>query len=425
MTPAVVTPARFAWATGSPHRQRRILQVGAALFAVAVLWLAIAALAHPGPRWNMIDLQVYRWGGLMARQHQPVYDLRFEGFLSFTYTPLAVLTFEVLSFLSLAVLRYVITGLSLAALMGALYVAWGMAAAELREPGARLARWGLTLGTGGLALAFEPVGQTLAFGQINLLLLALVVADLARPDSRRTKGVGVGLAGAIKLTPLIFVGYLVFTRRFRAAAVAVATFVASVAVGFVVLPSGSHRFWLGRLFLDSQRVGGVDYVSNQSLNGALVRLAGSVAGGRAAWFVVAGLVGMGGLVLATLASRRGEELLAVLTVGLTSLLVSPISWSHHWVWVVLVVPCAAGLFAPLTGRALRGAWAGGAVLLVLFLNAPVRLIWHVPHYNDREYAWHGVQLLTGNGYVVIGLGLLVVLAWCLRRPVCERNPTTG
>jgi alpha-1,2-mannosyltransferase len=276
------------------------------------------------------------------------------------------------------------------------------------------------------------VMQTLGFGQINRLLMALVLVDLAQPDDRKWKGAGVGLAAAIKLTPAIFVGYLVLTRRLRAAAVACATFAATVALGFLVLPAASRRFWFGGLFLNSERVGGVAYAGNQSVNGALVRLFGGVSQARPAWLAAALLIGGGGLLLAAWASRRGEELLGIATCALTALLISPISWSHHWVWVVLLVPCGVRLLrdprsAPdgiRTGAGGRsgpgiGAWIGGwlglAGLIALFLDGPVRLIWRPPHTGSLEYGWHGAQLIAGNLYVLLGLILLAITAAYLSR----------
>jgi alpha-1,2-mannosyltransferase len=361
--------------------------IGGLVFAVALGAYVVAAVHDPRHLWSMIDLEVYRWGGEMARQHRNVYDLKYGGFLSFTYTPLAVLAFELMSHLSLAVLRFVMTGASLAALVVALWVAFGLAGVSGAEQRSRRAG-----------------------------LMALVLVDLAQPDGRRWKGVGVGLAAAIKLTPAIFVAYLVLTRRLRAAAVACATFAATVALGFLALRAPSRRFWFGGLFLNSERVGGVAYAGNQSVNGALVRLFGGVSQARPVWFAAALLIGGGGLLLAAWASRRGEELLGIATCALTALLVSPISWSHHWVWVVLLVPCGVRLLRdPRSATNGIGGWLGLAGLIALFLAGPVRLIWRPPHTGSLEYGWHGAQLIAGNLYVLLGLILLAMTAAFLAR----------
>ncbi|HLI56207.1 MAG TPA: glycosyltransferase 87 family protein, partial [Actinomycetota bacterium] len=236
--------------------------------------------------------------------------------------------------------------------------------------------------------------------------------DLCQPDDRRWKGLGIGLAAAIKLTPGIFIAFLLLTRRWRAAAVASGTFAGAVLLGFAVLPSASAKYWFGRLFLDSQRVGGVSYVSNQSLNGVLVRLLHGVNAAVPWWLVASVAVGAAGLLLSVWASRAGEELLAVTLCALTGLLVSPISWSHHWVWVALGIVVAID-FAYFRGY--RAAWVLLVGLLGLFASGPVLLIWKVPNSNNREYHWHGWQLLIGNAYVIIGLALLAVAYAGLRR----------
>ena len=282
----------------------------------------------------------------------------------------------------------------------------------LRSPPRSTARAGLTLASGAIALWLEPVAQTLTFGQINLLLMFLVLLDLCQRDDRPWKGVGVGLAAAVKLTPSIFIGYLVLTRRFRAAAVASGTLLAGIAGGFLLLPAASRRFWLDGLFLHAERVGGVPYVANQSINGALVRLFAGHGGAAPSWLVAASIVGLVGLALAAWAGSRGLDLLGVLTCALTALLVSPISWSHHWVWIALLIPCAADL---LVGRRWTAAWLALAALTAAFAAGPVRAIWRVPSTGNLEYGWHGAQLVIGNLYVALGLVLLGLTALYLTR----------
>ena len=178
-----------------------------------------------------------------------------------------------------------------------------------------------------LGARLEPVEETLYFGQVNLVLMAVVVCDLLLPDSSRVKGIGVGIAAGFKLTPAIFVVYLLATRRFAAVARALAAGAATVVVGFLVLPAESADFWFGRLFMDSERVGGVAYLANQSLNATIVRFSGSTSGESPLWLPVAAVVGAFGIWVAVRVRRRGSELAGVLVCALTGLLVSPVSWS--------------------------------------------------------------------------------------------------
>ncbi|MEU7680598.1 glycosyltransferase 87 family protein [Streptomyces spectabilis] len=270
----------------------------------------------------------------------------------------------------------------------------------------------------GLALWTEPVLQNLDFGQVNLVLLALVLTDLATPDRRLWKGVGIGLAAGLKLTPGLFVVYLLLTRRYRAAAVATAVFAATVAAGWWALPQASADFW-GGAFAGS--AGGREYLANQSLNGFFVRfgLGGDGVGGPV-WGAVCGVLAVAGFGAAARASRRGRELVAVCVVGALMLVCSPLSWTHHWVWIVpgLVLAADAAL-----RRRTASAWLWTAGLFALFAAWPIRidgfgtwdpsrpllpygLLWYVPHWQ-RELQWDPFHVVVGNAYVWLGVGYAV------------------
>src|SRR5919112_4184156 len=124
-----------------------------------------------------------------------------------------------------------------------------------------------------LALSFEPVRETLTFGQVNTLLLTLVAGDVlfGLSEGRRWAGVGIGLATAIKLTPGVFILYLLVTRRWRAAGTAIGTAAAATLGAAAIFPDQSREFWTSPL-CDTNRVGVLSYVSNQSLRGYLARL---------------------------------------------------------------------------------------------------------------------------------------------------------
>ena len=176
-----------------------------------------------------------------------------------------------------------------------------------------LTRLGATLLAAAAVFWTEPVLRTLYLGQVNLVLMALIIWDLCQPDTRGpgqpvVEGAGVGVAAGIKLVPLIFIPYLLLTRRFRAAAVACAAFAATVAVGFVVAPADSARWWLGGLFFNGGRTGFVGWEGNQSLRALLTRLAGSVAGAAPVWLAVALVTAVAGLACAAVLDRAGHPL---------------------------------------------------------------------------------------------------------------------
>ena len=424
-----------------------LVAFGAAL-AVYIVYAATHAATHELPRWvDPVDLQVYRDGGLIVRhlnfyhphRASPLYDWPgFDG-LPFTYPPFAALVFTVLTIPSYWALWQIAIGVNIAALLATIWLTLG--GLGYRRGVARL---GATLLLAGALFWTEPVQRTLFLGQIELVLMALIIWDLCQPDRRWWKGAGIGIAAGIKLVPGIFILYLLLTRRFRQAAVASGVFAATVLLGFGLLPRDSHKFWLGGLFARGGRTGFVGWEGNQSLRAIITRLTGSVAGAQPVWLVVAALTLVAGLICAAALDRAGHRMVGLLTCALTGLLASPISWDHHWVWIipgtVVAVVYAVRARRAVVRRAAAGVaagvvlvfWAWPGFLWSLRSNTGgyrEGLIWMPPVTNpliyfrlgDRrryvEYHWHGLQLITGNLYVLTGivlLGLLVV--WALTAP---------
>jgi alpha-1,2-mannosyltransferase len=272
------------------------------------------------------------------------------------------------------------------------------------------------------------VQRALFLGQVELVLMALVVWDLCQPDSRPWKGAMTGLAAGIKLVPLLFIAYLLLTRRFKQAAVAAGTFVVTIIIGFIALPHASVTWWLDGNFFQAGRTGFVGDQQNQSLRGIVTRLVGSVNGAQAPWLVIGVIVCVLGLGAAVILYQRGLPFAALMAVALTALLASPISWDHHWVWIApglaLVIDAAVR-----SGRRLRTAWyaLAAAVLLVfaawpdfwsakagllqggLINYAPASSFAHGDNPAYPEYHWHGLQLLAGNLYLLAGIGLFIVV----------------
>lgn len=366
---------------------------GPLLLAGVVTWLVVGALRH-SDRLGMIDLAVYRAGGHALANGEPLYSAHPEGsLLPFTYPPFAGLLCIPLAGLPWPLARLLITVLSLAALVVV------VRATTRVSPAVVVA----------VALLLEPVRATLEFGQVNLLVMALVVVDLIRRSGRPSSGVLVGLAAAVKLTPLIFIGYLLVTGQRRAAATALGTFGGTVLAGWVLLPAESTRYWF-HLVAEPDRVGGVAYSGNQSLLGALTRLLDGSGLARPLWLLVAAVVGVLGLAAAAALSAAGRELAGIAVCGLTGLLVSPISWTHHWVWVLPAGIAAAAWIAEPARAPLTVARLPAAVLAaggLLFVLAPV---WWPPAGGDTEYRHSIPEQLAADAYVLAGLAVLLATA---------------
>jgi alpha-1,2-mannosyltransferase len=420
-----------------------LIIAGAAVFT-GVLAVYIADLVHHlSVMGQMRDLVVYRAGGLITRHVLPsgttthpigLYSWHGKYRVSFTYAPISAVVFAAGSLLSWLALRWVMTIISLAALLLTVWLTFG----ALGYSGRRV-RAGATLLVAAAALATEPVQQNLALGQINLLLMLLVVADLTWPRPRWWNGTGIGLAAGIKLVPLIFIPYLLLTGRFRQAAVATATFAATIGTGYALLPGASARYWWDGLFLNANRITFMGTRGNQSLRGMMTRFIGSVNGAGGAWLAVAITVAIVGLVAAAALYWAGQPVPGLLACALTGLLVSPLTWDHHWVWVAPALACLGHQAVRATGRARLVWWPGLGALCAVFAAfpqfwsdraalVPAGWVWYSPThyfaYGDnpayQEYHWNLVQTLAGDAFVLAGLlalAVLVVAAVRGRRPL--------
>jgi len=432
--PAAVTETTAA--TG-PVRDgsRWLLPAGAAALVVVLgLWLADLA-SHASYLAAMRDLVVYRDGGLIVRhvapaynghRASPLYDWTGADGVQFTYPPFAAVIFAVASVLPWTALRGAMTVASLAALGLSLWLVFGALGYRGRI------RLGATLGISALALAIEPVQQTLSLGQVNLLLMLLIVVDLLAVRDTRPRwwqGIAIGIAAGVKLTPLIFIPYLLLTRRYRQAATATGTFGATAVIGWAVLPRDSGTYWAGGLVIRANRIVFLGTRGNQSVRGIATRLAGSVHAGTLPWIAAAVVIVIVGLAAAMILYQAGQPVAAMLACALTGLLVSPLSWDHHWVWVAPGLALLAHLGARASGPARAWWWAGAAGLWLVFASwpqfwdssaglTPAGLVWYSPATyfasGDKswyhEFHWHGLQLLAGNSEVLAGLAALAVLA---------------
>src|SRR5712671_331084 len=353
-----------------------LLLAGVAAFAVALGCYVIYTVIHPKSfTMDPVDLAVYRSGGLIVRHVRPLYDPRLAAplydwvgygklHLPFTYTPFAAIAFAVISFVPWWLSQQLSVAVDILALLTALWLTLG--GLGYRKDKTRLA---ITLLGAAAVYWTEPVLRTMYLGQVNLVLMTLIIWDLCQPDtenSRWWKGFGTGIAAGIKLVPLIFIPYLLLARKFRQAAMTCVGFAVTVLLGFAILPGDSRKWWFDGLFFQGGRTGFTGWAGNQSLDGLITRLTGSVNGARPAWIAAAVLIGAAGVICAALLDRKGHPLPGLLMAALTGLLVSPISWDHHWVWIAPGVLVAVHYAVRAYRRnAKKAAWALGALALAI------------------------------------------------------------
>ena len=342
-----------------------------------------------------VDLRVYRdavraWAG-----GRPVYDLRFtEARLPYTYPPFGLLFLGWTGLLAARAAAVVVTLVSVAALV----VAGGVVTRRLG------ASWRVTVLAVAAAFQLEPVVSTFQFGQVNLVLLVVVVLDLLVVPPR-WRGVLTGVATAVKLTPGVFLLHLLLARDRRGAVRVVAAAAAATLLGVLVAPGSSWRFWTDSLF-DPDRTGHTVFAGNQSLAGLVARALGPAGPTGPVTLALDVLA----LVAAVVAVRRlapGDRVGAFGLVALLGLLVSPVSWNHHWVWALPVLAWALRSGRPAVLRGLA------AALVAALVVAPE---WWFPFNANREFGWSAWQVVVGDASVLLGAALLAAAALVRHRP---------
>ncbi|MEU8182023.1 glycosyltransferase 87 family protein [Micromonospora sp. NPDC049044] len=394
------------------------------LVTVVALIAVLPALYLPGLNHKFLDLKIYMSAVDWWRVGHPLYDYvqpdRVQGELYFTYPPFSALLLWPFGLLKLGATVAIFTVLTAAAVV--LTTRWLVSPVIARHD---LPRAFTLTAAVLLVLAMESTRETLTFGQINMLLVVLILADLlfAVPQARRWAGVGVGLATALKLFPGIFIVYLLATRRWRAAAVASATAAAATLLAAAVAPADSWRFWTHELWT-TERVGRTDIVSNQSLFGLLSRFTEPAKPDRLLWLLLVAVVAAYGLWRAARAARAGDPLTGLTLTGLVGALASPITWTHHIYWFVpaVVLLADAALRADRPDQARRRWWLAGLALGITAVT--VYGVVTFQKWGAGPIRTHNpVDFVVQNAYVLISLLLLVALpVRSARRRLADDQP---
>jgi alpha-1,2-mannosyltransferase len=295
--------------------------------------------------------------------------------------------------------------------------------AVLRRMG--LTGWRLSLIAAAAIRVVEPINQTVAFGQLGAFLVGLVVLDLIPrpgaptasspgPDRSRRRvpeGIMVGLATAIKLTPGLFFVYLLAIRRYRTAAVAIATMLATSLLALLLARDTSITFWSRLAHGDSGLGDSIIYLLNQSVIGATTRILGYNAVGNGLGLVLAVVAAVLGVLAAVRWHRRGDEAMAVTICGIATLLASPVSWSHHFVWIAPLGVLLATRRWPTWFRILGWCFVGGVA------PAPYKFL---PSSHDVERGYFWWQNAFGAVTPALGMAVLVASALVLAGPARSR-----
>jgi len=373
---------------------------------VAVTGVTVLAFAH-----QQIDLATYLLGGAHAHSSNLFTVTLPADNLGFTYPPFSALLFAPFAHLPLRVCEVGFSWLNLAGVFALLVVSLRAVCSSLDRR--TIVWWSLALLVP--VLLFDPVRQTFLLGQINILLALIVAADMTL-DLPIPRGILVGLAAAIKVTPIILIPYLFLTRQSRSGFRAIGSFGVAALVATLASPSNSWSYWT-HYIRDPQRAGMLSWVGNQGLLGAIERAIGHTVTTPTTFLIVVTTAAIG-LLVAAGAYRRSSPVLGFLVVEATESLANPVSWSHHFIWVVLLL----AWLALADDRPRYGEWyALGASLL--FWAAPY---WWVPHGPAITFAGRGWLIPVSDAYSILfivliaGSGVRVYRA-SFQRPMVRRR----
>ncbi|MGV1037085.1 MAG: glycosyltransferase 87 family protein [Candidatus Nanopelagicales bacterium] len=381
------------------------------LLAIAVLIKATSYI----PPW-LGDFRVYHTAASALLHGQPLYDASVpyvdltvnQGTLVFTYPPFAAVVAIPFAFLSASTggLIFFVANLVL------LVIACRIIARQLAAVAGRelpWSGWPLAAVLIALALVERPVVNLSYLGQVGLVLMLLILLDTF--VLVRGRGVLTGIATGIKVTPGLFLLLMATTRRWRQFWVGAATFLVTVLVGFLVQPAGARRYWTELLF-DSERVGNAARTDNTSVLGVVTR-AVEAPYAQVIWLFIAVAVLIAGTWLATDWWRR-NPLVSLCVMAVAGLVALPISWIHHWIWVIAIVP-AFGLLA------VRG-WQRSQRAPAVWSGLAATVLFAVTVLHPESYAAKIRETATGltmpaqlllTSYSVAGL-LVLVAAWRAR-----------
>jgi len=353
---------------------------------------------------NFVDLHVYLGGAATLDEpgtlYSYVYAEQTPDFpLPFTYPPFAALVLYPLSKLPFALVAFCWQLGVIAALYGVVRISQRLIGvpAGAGHPIAML--WTAA------GIWTEPLRSTFDYGQINVILV-LAVLWAAHSTRWWVSGLLVGLAAGIKLTPAIAGVYLVGVRRWSAALFSAVVFAATVALSVAVIGQQA-RFYFTDLLGDASRVGPIGTSFNQSWRGGVSRILGNDVGYGpvvlAGIAVTAALAAMAWRALGEAGSRPRDLLGSLLVVELFGLLISPISWTHHWVWLLpLMMWLFHGPWRDRPGARLLG-WGWLALSLI---GVPWLLSFAQPSIWEISRPWY----LAWAGLVYIA-ATLATLGW--------------
>ena len=372
-----------------------------AMVAVGCVTLGYAFLLYHH-RWDFgrVDLEIYRGGTKIALDGESPYGDLIRPLGPFLYPPFAVILMSPLTLMPLKASQSLWALVSMASFATTMWLVVG----KMRLPSEDIRR-PLRIALIAVGFCLAPIWLTLIYGQVNIVLMALIALDVLVDHPRWPRGLLVGLAVAIKLTPAVFVAWFLLTGRRREALVAIGTFVVSVVAGLLLMGGVAVDYWTDIALELPKRVD-FDHVLNQSAYALMTRFEAPEP--RALALVLALPIVAVGLWRGRAASRADDDLAALAICGSASVLLAPVSWVHHSVWVTIAAAC-------LIARALRSGDSRSLWKGVALAGATVIYFSRAGDWWIREMGWMLPAALVREWFFLIGVGIVLLLPYGTRR----------
>lgn len=339
------------------------------IYALFVVLLAQKFFGGTREIKEFVDLLVYQGAIQDLIHHGTLYNFADDQQLPFTYPPFAAVLLFPIAYVNATVLACIWTALTIVSAGVIAYLIAPQVAQRLAE------HWNPALWrrspvlplTFLVVLAVGPTQSNLENGQVSIFIVLATLVDTARLAPERYRGIATGMAGAIKLVPMIFVPYLWITGQRRAAVTATGTFLACTGLAWAILPGDSIRYWFTELWA-FDRVDPHNSFGNISLHSLIPVTRLSHGGQTVLWLLLSLVVLVVGMYRARRASAAGNTILGAAIIGSISIVISPVSWEHHAIWLVIAV-CAIPFRDPRK-------WSGWAIvcIVVLALARPYYLV---------------------------------------------------
>lgn len=346
----------------------------------------------------LLDVGVFRDAGRAITENFPLYSSDFptrSGF-RFIYPPFAAALFVPLTWMTEERMQDVWTIATVVAVLAVV----SMATHRLG-----LRRWWMwAIGLTGFALMLDPIQKHLMYGQINIFLALLITADVLGYMPRWLRGLGIGVAAGIKITPAAY-ALIFFVRRDWWSLVRSVFFaLVTVGIGLLIRPSDAWYYWTVEFF-NPDRGGAPSYPPNQALTGLIARLgipddtASTIMGPG---FLILAALTFWGVWKLTWSGRHVDALMMVL-LGIS--LANPIAVTHHWSGMVIALPLVFVAVNRYVGTA-----------MLLFLYANFAGFW-VLYPTQPTYSFEFPEWFVYNLQGLLGLNLFVTYLVTVPKPV--------